>query len=228
MTSLGRKLWQCRLCSQNAALHHSSPAENNLRDSAWGERHGWRKRHTVLRIAFLFFTPSLLACCLWGSLAGARTNLYTAISTELIYLCHRALPTPAPLQWHQSYMWILLQTCRHSQGPVVPRASPFPTPQPAPGSLRGGGTYSQCHTLQSHRWGRTGSRFSSSQTAARGGRRAVPGTCSGSAAPAGRRSGWCSRASTVSRGCSCAPLGSSPGCTSYIPAKKENHSLFTY
>lgn len=63
------------------------------------------------------------------------------------------------------------------------------TPRPAPWSLRAGRTYSQCHTLQSRRWGRTDSRFSSSRTAARGGLTAGPGTCSGSAAPGGHRSG---------------------------------------
>lgn len=62
------------------------------------------------------------------------------------------------------------------------------TPRPAPQPLRAGRTYSQCHTLRSHRWGRSDSRFSSSRTAARGGRPAGPGTCSGSAAPGGRRS----------------------------------------
>lgn len=148
-----------------------------------------QKKHAVLRIALLFFTPSLLACCLLGSLAGARTNLYTATSTELTtaYLCHRAVPIPATLQRHQA---LHIDAAADAVRGLLFREHPPPatTPRPAPRPLRAGRTYSQCHTLRSHRWGRSDSRFSSSRTAARGGRTAGPGTCSGSAAPGGHRS----------------------------------------
>lgn len=97
-----------------------------LQGTTWATvRKGRKKRHTVLRTALLF-TPSLLACCLWGSLAGARTNLYTAISTELTtaYLCHGALPIPVTLQWHQSYMSMLLQPQSGACSKSIPLAPP--------------------------------------------------------------------------------------------------------
>lgn len=181
-------------------------------------------------MALFFSTPSLLACSLWGSLAVARTSLYTAISTELttvlisksqgsLHPCHSAGALIVHVETYVDTIRFLL----FWEDPPSTTKSRL-----ALWSPRAGKTYSQYHTLLNHHWGRIDSQFSSSQTAARGDQTAEHDTCNGSVAPGGHHSGWCWQASKGSRVCSCAPPGSSLGCTSYIPARKENHSLLTY